>query len=284
MSSAAERYAAVHDAALAAARFADHRRRADHWADLAELFRLDPHRPWDKNLHAIAGHLQPTDVLLDVGGGAGRVSLPLAGQVREVVLVEPSETMRGQFIQSRDEGGIANARVSPDWWIDSAETGDVAITSDVVYFVREIRPFVAKLHNSASRQVIICVWRPTPGDMDSELRRVLFGERPPPWPGLPELAAVLWEVGLLPDIQVIDQAPWWIPEAAGGLSDGEAMDLAMGRLERDNETTRRKIEANFDRLFERRPDGLTPRWLNRAREVMITWETHGQSLTEEHAE
>lgn len=278
MSSAAERYAAVHDAALAADRFADHRRRADHWADLAELFRLDPHRPWDKNLHAIAGHLRPTDVLLDVGGGAGRVSLPLAGRVREVVLVEPSESMRGQFIQSRDEAGIANARVSPDWWMDSAETGDLAVTSDVVYFVRDIRPFVAKLHNSASRRVIICIWRPTPGDMDNELRRVLFDEHPSPWPGLPELAAVLWEMGLLPDIKVVDQAPWWIPEVAGGLSDGEAMDLAMGRLERDDEPTRRQIEANFDRLFERGPDGLSPRWLNRAREMMITWPTHGLQL------
>lgn len=278
MSSAAERYAAVHDAALAAGRFADHRRRADHWADLAELFRLDPHRPWDKNLHAIAGHLQPTDVLLDVGGGAGRVSLPLAGQVQEVVLVEPSEGMRDQFIASRDEAGIANVRVSPDWWMDSAETGDVAVTSDVVYFVRDIRPFVAKLHNSASRRVIICIWRPTPGDMDNELRRVLFGERPSPWPGLPDLAAVLWEMGLLPDIQVIPQAPWWIPEADGGLSDDQAVSLAMARLELDDEPTRREIEANRAHLFERAPDGLSPRWLSGAREVVITWETRGTRI------
>ena len=53
----------------------------------------------------------------------------------------------------------------------------MAVTSDVVYFVRDIVPFVAKLHNSASRRVIICIWRPTPGDMDNELRRVLFDER-----------------------------------------------------------------------------------------------------------
>ncbi len=278
MSSAAEHYAAVHDAALAAGRFADHRHRADHWADLAELFRLDPHRQWDQNLRALAGYLEPTDVLLDVGGGAGRVSLPLASQAREVVLVEPSAGMRGQFTLSRDAAGITNARVSPDWWMDSSETGDVAITSDVVYFVRDIVPFVAKLHNSASRRVIICIWRPTPGDMDNELRRVLYDEQPAPWPGLPELAAVLWEMGLLPDIQVIPAPPWWIPEAAGGLSDGQAVDLAMGRLERDDEPTRRHIENNLDRLFERSPNGLSPRWLSGAREVMITWETNGLRL------
>ena len=278
MTTAAERYAAVHDAALAAGRFADHRRRTDHWADLAEEFRQDPHRPWDKNLQAIAGYLQPADVLLDVGGGAGRVSLPLAGQVREVVLAEPSESMRGQFIQSRDEAGITNARVSPDWWLDSAETGDVAITSDVVYFVRDIVPFLAKLHNSASRRVIICIWRPTPGDMDNELRRLLFDEQPPPWPGLPELAGVLWEMGLLPDIQIIPQEPWWIPEAAGGLTELQAVDLTMSRLERDDEPARALVESNFDLLFERGSAGLSPKWLSGAREVMITWETHGKQL------
>ena len=278
MSSAAERYAAVHDAALTAGRFADHRRRVDHWADLADQFRLDPHREWDENLRALAGYLEPTDILLDVGGGAGRVSLPLASQVREVVLVEPSDSMRGQFIQSRDEAGITNARVSPDWWMDSVETGDVAITSDVVYFVRDIVPFVTKLNNSASRRVIICIWRPTPGDMDNELRRILYDERPSPWPGLPELAAVLWEMGLLPGVRVIPAAPWWIPEADGGLSEAQAVDLAMGRLERDDESTRHHIDNNFDRLFERGPTGLGPRWLSGAREVMITWETNGRRL------
>jgi hypothetical protein len=278
VSSAAERYAAVHDAALAAGRFADHRRRVDPWADLAEQFRLDPHRQWDQNLRALADCLEPTDVLLDVGGGAGRVSLPLASQVREIVLVEPSDSMRAQFIASRDEAGITNARVSPDWWMDSAETGDVAITSDVTYFVRDIVSFLAKLNNSASRRVIICIWRPTPGDMDNELRRILYDEQPTPWPGLPELAAVLWEMGLLPEVRVIPAAPWWIPEAQGGLSEAQAVDLAMGRLERDDEITRRHIENNFDRLFERDPAGLSPRWLSGVREVMITWDTNGRRL------
>lgn len=278
MRTAAERYAAVHDGAVAAERFADHRRRADHWSDLAEEFRLDPRRPWDKSLEAIAGYLQPTDVLLDVGGGAGRVALPLAGQVQEVALAEPSESMRGQFIASRDEAGIANARVSPDWWMDSTETGDVAMTSDVTYFVRDIAPFVAKLHASATRRVIICIWRPTPGDMDNELRRTLFNEQPPLWPGLPELAAVLWEMGLLPDIRVIQEPPWWIPEAAGGLSEIQAMDLAMSRLERNDETTHRLVQDNFDRLFQRGPAGLTPRWLSGARQVMLTWDTRSTRL------
>ena len=218
MMSAADRYAAVYDAVSASDHFVDHRMPGDHWADMAEMFRLDPSRPRDANLSALIDYLEPSDVLLDVGGGAGRISLALADCVKEVVLIEPSEGMREQFIAARDQAGITNARITTDWWLDSHETGDVVHLSDVTYFVRDIVPFVVKLHNAADRRVMITVWRPTPGDMASDLRRAVYGETPPPWPGLPELAAVLWEMGLLPEIRPLPDEPWWLTDAERGLS------------------------------------------------------------------
>lgn len=276
MTAAADQYAAVYDAALAAGRFADHDRPGDHWAEHAALFRLDPRRPLDANLAAIAGYLHPDDRLVDVGGGAGRVSLVMAGRVSEVVLVEPSAGMRAEFIAARDEAGIANARVTSDWWPDSNETGDVVFLSDVTYFVRDIVPFVAKLHNAASRRVMIVVWRPTPGDMGAMLRRVVLGENPPCWPGLPELAAVLWEMGLLPEIRPLPEPPWWLTDAERGLSDTDAIALAMRWLDTDDDATGQSISDNLERLFERTDAGLTPRWLSQSRAVLLTWETGGQ--------
>ena len=125
MTSAAANYAAVYDAALAAGRFTDHGSPGDHWGDLAEMFRLDPDRPRDTNLSALSAYLEPTDVFLDVGGGAGRISLALADCVKEVVLIEPSDGMREQFIIARDQAGITNTRITTDWWMDSDETGEV---------------------------------------------------------------------------------------------------------------------------------------------------------------
>lgn len=279
MTAAAERYAAVYDAALAAERFQDHHQPGDHWADEAELFRLEPNRPLDDNLSVLAGYLRDIDRLVDVGGGAGRVSLALAGRVDEVVLVEPSAAMRAQFVASRDAAGITNARVTADWWLESAETGDAVHLADVTYFVREIVPFIAKLHNAASRRVLITVWHPTPGDFDAELVRIIHGERPTRWPGLPELAAVLWEMGLLPDIRPLPELPWWIPEVSGGLTDAQAIDLAMGRLDTQDDSVREQVTINLERLFRRDANGLTPRWLYPMREVLITWETGGRQLS-----
>lgn len=277
--SAAARYAAVYDAALAAEQFPDHSRPGDQWAEWAELFRRDPQRPLDANLSVIAGYLHPADRLVDVGGGAGRVSLALAGQVAAVTLVEPSAAMREQFSIARAAAGINNARVTPDWWQDSPETGDVVHLSDVTYFVRDIAPFVAKLHRAAARRVLLTVWHPPPGNLDAELRRILYGVAPPRWPGLPELAAVLWEMELLPQIIPLPALPWWIPETAGGLSDAEAIDLALRRLDQSDDATRRLVSDNLDALFARTGRGLTPRWLAPAREVLLTWETGGVPRT-----
>lgn len=276
MRGAGANYAAVYDAAVAAQRFADHGQPGDHWAEWAGLFRGDPGRTPDGNLSVIASYLRPTDRLLDVGGGAGRVALALAGRVREVVVVEPSPAMRAEFAAARDAAGIGNARATPERWPESAETGDVVHLSDVTYFVRDIVPFVARLHRAAARRVLITVWHPAPGDIDGELRRVIFGAAPPPWPGLPDLAAALWDMGLLPHIRPLPELPWWLPEAAGGLSEAQAIDFAMRRLERTDAATRGAVSANLGRLYERTAQGMTPRWLAPAREVLLTWPTGGQ--------
>lgn len=276
--SAAARYAAVYDAALAAGRFSDHAVPGDHWADLAELFRLDPRRDRDANLAALAEYLRPSDCLLDVGGGAGRVSLALADCVDKVVLIEPSAGMREQFALARDEAGITNTRMESDWWMESDETGDVINVSDVTYFVRDIVPFLTKLHNSASRRVMITMWRPTPGDMGSEIRQIVQGERPPHWPGLPELAAALCEMGLLPEIRPLPDQPWWLTDDERNLDDEAATDLAMRWLDADDDATRAAVERNLNRLFVRSQEGLTARWLSEPRCVLVTWETGGRQL------
>ena len=275
---AADRYAAVYDAALQAQRFADHSRPGDHWADWADLFRFDPTQPLPGNLGELAGYLRPDDRMVDVGGGAGRVSLAVAGRVKEVLLVEPSPAMRARFVATRDELGIANARAVDGRWPDADAAGDTLFVADVTYFVRDIVPFVAKLRAAASRRVMITLWHPAPGDFDAELRRIALGETLPPWPGLPELAPVLWDMGLLPEIRPMAASPWWAPRIDGSLPPAEAaeqaIDLAMGRLERDDARTRQAIADNFDRLFTRNEPGeLRPRWLWRPREMLLTWTT-----------
>ena len=105
----------------------------DVWAGpAARQFRFDPHRAPDRNLALIASYVRPDDVFVDVGGGAGRVCLPLSLNCREVVNGEPSPGMAAEFEWLAGEAGIDNARrvpslLSEDGW----EQGDSHLNATV---------------------------------------------------------------------------------------------------------------------------------------------------------
>ena len=82
---AAQTYASLVDA-VGAQRERVHGKKAegDVWGGVtARRFRLDPLRELDSDLQIIASYLEQQDILIDVGGGAGRFCLPLALRCRE---------------------------------------------------------------------------------------------------------------------------------------------------------------------------------------------------------
>lgn len=109
---AAETYAALVDAANAQ-RLRLHGEEApgarwDH--EVAQRFSYDPHRRLDANLDIIASYVEPQDVLIDVGGGAGRICLPMALRCREGIVVDVSPAMEEAFLARAAAAGITNAR------------------------------------------------------------------------------------------------------------------------------------------------------------------------------
>ena len=153
---------------------------------------------------------RPEDVFLDVGGGAGRVALPLALRCREVTTVDASPGMGAEFTAAAAEAGISNARfVHANWLEAEGFQGDVALTSNVTYFVREIVPFITKLASAARRRVMITVWSVANPNQNAALFHLVYGEEPVGVPGYRELLPVLWELDILPDVHVLPGVPWY---------------------------------------------------------------------------
>jgi SAM-dependent methyltransferase len=244
------------------------------------LLTADPRRALDGNLEAVAAYLQPDDVVIDVGGGAGRFSLPLALRVREVVNVDPSAAMLAAFDRNAAQAGIANVRtVHGDWLEVEPPRGSVALVNHVTYLTRDIVPFLEKLERAASRRVLLTVGLPPPPARNRALFRLLHGEESEDVPGHPELVAVLEEMEVAPDVQILPDL--WTPVASPSREAGMQAALTSVRghqwafwpFDPAIEARARELfEARFDELFEETADGYVPRWPGTAREVLITWE------------
>jgi SAM-dependent methyltransferase len=283
--SAAEHYAARVDAVLAQrTRLRGPQPPGDLFGGLAAdhpLMKSDPRRPLDPNLAAMSSYVEPDDVVIDVGGGAGRMSLPLALRCREVVDVEPSRGMGAGFKANAAQAGIANVRVIEAGW-PAAEppVGTVALVNHVTYLTRAIVPFIEKLQLAGPRRVIITVNHPPPPSWNRVLFQLVHGEAEQVVPGHAELVNVLWELGILPDIRVL--ATPSVRAAPAAPSREAAIAVAMARFGGDQwafwplgpdleARVRRILDARFDELFAAGADGFTPRWITPGHEILITW-------------
>ena len=283
---AADQYAARVDAVLAQrTRLRGPQPPGDLFAGLPAdhpILKADPRRPLDPNLEIIASYIAPDDVVIDVGGGAGRVSLPLALRCREVINVEPSVAMRAGFTANVTLAGITNARViAGDWLTVAPPVGTVALVNHVTYLTREIVPFIAKLERAGQRRVLITVNSPPPPSWYRVLYHLVHGEPEEVVPGHAELVNVLWELGILPDVRVLPlhsavpivPAPTCEAAITGAVVRFEGDQWTFWPLRADLERRlRHLLETRFDELFAAGPDGFIPRWITPPREILITWQ------------
>ena len=256
-------------------RLAAGRYEGDIWtAARAERFRSDPHREPETMLQVVLEYLRAEDVLLDVGGGAGRFGLALALHCRELINVDPSEGMKRVFDDVAAEAGITNARyVVSDWLAAQAVEGDVSLVANVTYFVPDIVPFIQKLVAATRRRVCIMVAAEPPPNGGADFFEAVHGEPLALLPGHRDLLPVLWEMGILPEVRL-----------AG-------FNRAMARLYKDrqeaiddaassptlpsSEPGRVEVLFNskFDQLFVATEGGYRRRNQPEGRLLLITWET-----------
>ena len=248
----------------------------DPWAGpAARQFRFDPHREIGDNLAVIASYVGPGDVVVDVGGGAGRVCLPLALKCQQVVNVEPSPAMAAEFESLTQEAGITNARLVPSSLSQAQELrGAISFSADVTYFVGDIASFISQLETVAARRVMITVWSEPPPNRRAKLFRLVYGEEQAVLPGHRQLLPVLWDMGILPDVLVLPESPWWEEQTPPTREQAVQMILEDRWLKpEDRQRARSLIESHFDELFAPSKSGFLPQWRTEMRELLITWET-----------
>lgn len=242
------------------------------WARYAPGYRYDPFREPDPLLAAALAYVESGDEIIEVGGGAGRIGLPLAARAESLLNVEPSAAMREQFRIAISEHQIDNASVLASGWpVQETVQADLVLTADVTYFINDIATFLQAMNDAARRRVMILTWTVPPPNVNARLFQVAFGEAEAPSPGFKELLPVLWDLGIVPSVQVVDEPFTWREMVAR--NDEEAIAFAFNELGLlPDPAIADNLRPRIGDLFER-GDRYAPTWRAPSQGMLITWTT-----------
>lgn len=183
---------------------------ADYWDRRARGFHRATkdsvaHDPFYRKLSQV---VTPQTSVLDVGAGTGRLALALAPQAKQVIAVEPSEAMLRYLQQDATEQGITNiSYVSTAWQDAPADMGaDVVLCSHVLYPIREVDAFLAKLRSATHRACYILMRATQFDEITGHLWQHFHGEKRCLNPSYIHAFDVMYEMELFADVEVVKLA------------------------------------------------------------------------------
>src|SRR6266849_2055659 len=206
--------------------------------------------PLFKKLRAV---ITPQTSVLDVGAGSGRFALALAPLAKQIIAVEPNASMLDYLRRDAQSLNLTNISYSQNTWQEAPADlqADIVICSHVLYPIRDIVLFLAKLQHAA-RQACYIYMRATPIDaLTAPLWKHFHGDDRRYPPGYIHALDILYEMGIYANVEVVS-----LPASLRYPSlDVAVEELAEQLILPDNEKTREELRALLtDWLVER--DGM----------------------------
>ena len=147
----------------------------------------------------------PRTTVLDVGAGTGRFTLALAPLVEHITAVEPNAAMLGYLRQDMSEQGLTNISIVQTTWEDAPGnlSADIVICSHVLYPIKDIVPFLAKLQAAAQRACYLYLRAEHIDALTAHLWRHFHGDERCLPPGYIHALDVLFEMGIYADVEIV---------------------------------------------------------------------------------
>ena len=177
----------------------------DFWEGMAQNFKDDPFRKGDPVIDRLEQEFAECGTLVDIGGGAGRLALPLSLSREAVTVVDSSKSMLLELQDSCEEANIENVSSVFGLWEDAViDIHEGALCSHVTYGIENIGKFLGNVNRYASKRVVIIAFMKSPQAHLESLWREVHGEERVHLPGVPELMDVLWQLGIAPELNIIE--------------------------------------------------------------------------------
>jgi SAM-dependent methyltransferase len=194
--------------------------------------------------------------LLDVGAGTGRFALALAPHAGHVIAVEPNARMLHYLQQGAIEQGITNITSIATTWEAAPDDvqADIVLCSHVLYPIRELDTFLAKLYSATLRTCYLYL-RSTHFDaLTAHLWRHFHGDERHLPPGYIHVLDVMYEMRLYADVEILN-----LPQSLRFPS----LDIAVNELREqlilpDDEQTRHELYTLLEPWLVQRDGMFTP--------------------------
>ena len=177
----------------------------DFWEGMAQNFKDDPFRKGDPVIDRLEQEFAECRTLVDIGGGAGRLALPLSLSREAVTVVDSSKSMLLELQDSCEEAKIENVSSVFGLWEDAViDIHEGALCSHVTYGIENIGKFLGNVNLYASKRVVFIAFMKSPQAHLESLWREVHEEERVHLPGVPELMDVLWQLGIAPELNIIE--------------------------------------------------------------------------------
>jgi SAM-dependent methyltransferase len=147
----------------------------------------------------------PQTSILDVGAGTGRFALALASRANYVTAVEPNTAMSQIMRQEMLARGISNVTIIPTIWQDAPTSlhADIVACSHVLYPIREVDTFIAKLLAATHRTCFIYMRALHFDQVTAPLWQHFHGDRRHLPPSYIHALDVMFEMGLYANVEIV---------------------------------------------------------------------------------
>src|SRR5260221_13458345 len=147
----------------------------------------------------------PQTRVLDVGAGTGRFTLALAPQAEHITAIEPNPAMLDFLRQDAYERGLTNISFVQTTWQAAPDNlrADVVICSHVLYPIRDIVPFLAKLQKAALHGCYLYMFATHLDALLNDLWRHFHGDGRQLPPAYIHVLDVLYEMGIYANVEIV---------------------------------------------------------------------------------
>jgi len=242
----------------------------DFWRPVAHRF-VPPKKGEstpDDTVKKLAGLISPSDSVLDVVAGGGRLAVPLAQYCSHATAVEPSEAMREQLVATANAWDVTNLDVVASTWEDAVvDPHDLVVCAHVVYTVTGIEGFVRKLVEHVRKRVALVSFERPASATYLPLWSYVHGEERIELPTLPQIELLLSEMSINYEKLFLKE---WISRPFA--SREQALVECQARLfVIPGSEKSEKLEAVLEDSLDVVDGGFRLKWAEPHRPLIVTW-------------